>query len=121
MTDEPHAGRSSFYEEDLMVRPFMLTGGRTTPMHDGLRIETQLRAAPAALSAPLRFEPRQIVELCQQARSIADLSAALGAPLGVIRVIVADLITEGYLRIEEQSGVLSTSLIERIRDRVRAL
>jgi hypothetical protein len=108
-------------DEDPIVRPFMLTGGRTQPLQDGLRIETLLRAAPAALSAPLRFESRRIVELCQQPMSVADLSVALRAPLGVVRVIVADLITQDYLRVEEQPNELSTSLIERIRDRVRAL
>jgi len=108
-------------DEEPLVRPFMLTGGRTTPMHDGLRIETQLRAAPAALSAPLRFESRRIAELCQRPQSVADLAAALAAPLGVIRVIVGDLITEGYLAIVEQPDVFSVDLIERIRDRVRAL
>jgi hypothetical protein len=107
--------------DDLVVRPFMLTGGRTRPLHDGLRIETLLQAAPAALSAPLRFESRRIVELCQAPMSIADLSVALRVPLGVVRVIVADLVTDGYLRIEEQLGELPIALIERIRDRVRAL
>jgi hypothetical protein len=104
-----------------MVRPFILTGGRTQPVQDGLRIETQLHAAPAALSAPLRFEARRIVEMCQVSMSIADLSAALGAPLGVVRVIVADLITEGYVLVANVPGELSIALIERIRDRVRAL
>ena len=107
--------------DDLVVRPFMLTGGRTRPLQDGLRIETLLSAAPAALSAPLRFESRHIVELCQAPMSVADLSVALKVPLGVVRVIVADLVTEGYLRIEEQLGELPIALIERIRDRVRAL
>ncbi|MFC4069658.1 DUF742 domain-containing protein [Actinoplanes subglobosus] len=107
--------------EDPVVRPFMLTGGRTQPLHDGLRIETQLYAAPAALSAPLRFEARRIVELCQRPMSVADLSAALHAPLGVVRVIVADLMTQGLLRAGEMPGELTTALIERIRDRVRAL
>jgi hypothetical protein len=107
--------------DDLVVRPFMLTGGRTRPLHDGLRIETLLHAAPAALSAPLRFESRRIVELCQAPMSMADLSVAMRVPLGVIKVIVADLVTEGYLRIEEQLGELPIELIERIRDRVRAL
>jgi hypothetical protein len=120
MTDEPRAGRPPSYDEDPVVRPFMLTGGRTTPLHEGLRIETQLQAAPAALSAPLRFESRRIVELCRRPRSLADLGAALAAPLGVLRVLTGDLITEGHLRIEEQPE-LSVSLIERIRDRVRAL
>jgi hypothetical protein len=107
--------------EDPVVRPFMLTGGRTQPVRDGLRIETQLRAAPAALSAPLRFEARRIVELCQSPTSIADLSVALGAPLGVVRVIVADLVTEGFVLVANAPDELSTALIERIRDGVRAL
>ena len=122
--DLPHAGRHQRPEhegEDQFVRPFMLTGGRTRPLHDGLRIETLLHAAPAALSAPLRFESRRIVELCQAPMSIADLAVALRVPLGVVRVIVADLVTESYLRIEEQQGELPISVIERIRDRVRAL
>lgn len=108
-------------DEDPIVRPFMLTGGRTRPLHDGLRIETQLHATPAALSAPLRFESRRIIELCQAPKSMADLSAALRAPLAVIRVIVADLITENYLRIDEPLTEFAPALIERIRDRVRAL
>ncbi|MFC4069517.1 DUF742 domain-containing protein [Actinoplanes subglobosus] len=108
-------------DEDPVIRPFMLTNGRTQPLQDGLRIETLLYAAPAALSAPLRFESRRIVELAQSPMSVADLSVALRAPLGVVRVIVADLITQGYLTVQESVGELSTSLIERIRDRVRAL
>ncbi|GIE75475.1 hypothetical protein Aph02nite_14250 [Actinoplanes philippinensis] len=108
-------------DEDPVIRPFMLTNGRTQPLQDGLRIETLLHAAPAALSAPLRFESRRIVELAQSPMSVADLSVALRAPLGVVRVIVADLITQGYLTVQESVGELSTSLIERIRDRVRAL
>ncbi|WP_433832995.1 DUF742 domain-containing protein [Actinoplanes sp. CA-015351] len=123
MTDErrPHPGPLYDKNKDPLVRPFMLTGGRTAPRHDGLRVETPLAAVPAALSAPLRFEARRIVELCQRPQSLADLAAALKVPLGVVRVIVGDLITDGHLRIEEQPDVLSVDLIERIRDRVRAL
>jgi Protein of unknown function (DUF742) len=127
--DSPYGGdhrrssglHSGDLDEDPVIRPFMLTNGRTQPMQDGLRVETLLRAAPAALSAPLRFESRRIVELCQEPRSIADLSVALRAPLGVVRVIVADLITQSFLDVAPQPEELSTSLIERIRDRVRAL
>ncbi|MFG1607710.1 DUF742 domain-containing protein [Actinoplanes sp. NPDC049265] len=122
--DRPSAGRHERPDadgEDQFVRPFMLTGGRTRPLQDGLRIETLLHAAPSALSAPLRFESKRIVELCQAPMSIADLAVALRVPLGVVRVIVADLITEGYLRVEDQLGELPISVIERIRDRVRAL
>ncbi|GAA2675039.1 MULTISPECIES: DUF742 domain-containing protein [Actinoplanes] len=108
-------------EPDPIVRPFMITNGRTEPMRDGLRIETQLHASRAALSAPLRFESRRIVELCQTPKSIADLASALTVPLGVVRVIVGDLVTEGYVLVEDAPAELSFALIERIRDRVRAL
>ncbi|WP_428965119.1 DUF742 domain-containing protein [Micromonospora fluostatini] len=107
-------------EDHAVVRPFLLTGGRTRPVQDGLRVETILSARPAALSAPLRFEARRIVELCQRPTSVADVAVALQVPLGVTRVLVADLLTDGYLRREEQ-GELSVAMIERIRDRVRAL
>ncbi|BBH68797.1 hypothetical protein ACTI_54820 [Actinoplanes sp. OR16] len=123
MTSFPYAGshRPSDSDEDPVVRPFMLTGGRTQPLHDGLRIETLIRAAPAALSAPLRFEAMRTVELCQRPMSVADLAVALRAPLGVARVIIGDLLSQGFLSIQDQPGELSTSVIERIRDRVRAL
>ena len=41
-------------------------------------------------------------------------------PLGVTRVLVSDLVADGSLRLVEQTE-LSTEIIERIRDRVRAL
>ncbi|MEV6348969.1 DUF742 domain-containing protein [Actinoplanes sp. NPDC051851] len=117
----PSSGLHGDLDEDPVIRPFMLTGGRTQPLHDDLRIETLLHAAPAALSAPLRFESRRIVELAQAPMSVADIAVALKVPLGVARVIIGDLVTQGYLSIQKQPEVLSTSLIERIRDRVRAL
>jgi hypothetical protein len=106
--------------DDLVIRPFMLTGGRTRPVRDGLRVETLLRAAPSTLSAPLRFEARRIVELCQRPTSVADVAVALGAPLGVTRVLVSDLVVDGFLQAVAQEEP-SVELIERIRDRVRAL
>jgi hypothetical protein len=107
--------------DEELVRPFVLTGGRTRPRHDGLRIETQLHATRTGLSAPLRFEHRRIVELCRAPRSVADLSAALRAPLAVVRILVGDLVSEGHLRIDEPLTEFSAALIERISDRVRAL
>ena len=106
--------------DDLVIRPFMVTGGRTRPLQDGLRVESLVSAWPAALSAPLRFELRRIVELCQRPRSVAEIAVGLGVPLGVARVLIADLLTNGLVQCEEQSE-LSIDIIERIRDRVRAL
>jgi Protein of unknown function (DUF742) len=106
--------------DDLVIRPFLLTGGRTRPAQDGLRVETLLQSSPGALSASLRFEARQIVELCQRTTSVAELAAALRVPLGVARVLVSDLVADGSLTLVQREE-LSVQMIERIRDRVRAL
>ncbi|MFI1920169.1 DUF742 domain-containing protein [Nocardia sp. NPDC020380] len=106
--------------EDQVVRPFMMTSGRTTPLVDGLRIETLVRATPAALSAPLRFELERVVRLCQQPHSIAEIGAALRVPVGVARVLVSDLVSAGHAMVG-QNDELSTATLERIRDLVRAL
>jgi Protein of unknown function (DUF742) len=114
-TSDPHGSG-----DDLVIRPFLLTGGRTRPVRDGLRVEALLLASPAALSAPLRFEARRIVEVCQRPTALAEVAAGLRVPLGVARVLVSDLVAEGSLRLVEQTE-LSTEIIERIRNRVRAL
>jgi hypothetical protein len=106
--------------EDVFLRPFVLTGGRTRPLQDGLRIETIVSARPAALSAPLRFELRRIVELCQQPLAVAEIAVRLGVPLGVARVLVADLATDGYVSFSKVNE-LPIDVLERLRDRVRAL
>lgn len=106
--------------DGTLVRPFLVTGGRTRPLRDGLRIETMVFALPAALSAPLRFELRRIVELCQSPCSVTEVAVRLEVPLGVARVLIADLVSSGYVTCTEPAEI-SIDVIERIRDRVRAL
>lgn len=107
-------------EDERFVRPFMVTEGRTRPLRDDLRIETMVITIPAALSAPLRFEQRRVVELCQSPMSLAEIGAVLKIPLGVARVLVADLVTGNYVTIREPAA-LPVHVLERIRDLVRAL
>jgi hypothetical protein len=121
--DQVRPGASAADEEGddgVFVRPFIVTRGRTRPLHDGLRIETLVQALPAALSAPLQFEQRQIVELAQRPVSLAEVAARLGVPIGVARVLVADLYTGKYITVHEPTE-LPVHVIERIRDLVRAL
>lgn len=117
---EPEVASEPEPDDDLLIRPFFVTGGRTRPLRDGLRVETIVTAAPAALFAPLRFEHRQVVELCQRPLSVAEIAVGLRMPLGVARVLVADLACEGYVSFGP-STELPIEVLERIRDRVRAL
>jgi hypothetical protein len=85
---------------DRLVRPYLITGGRTQPS-DELPLETLIEATPHALDlvGTLRFEPRRVVELCRSPLSLAEVAARISVPLGVARVIVADLAAEDLLKI----------------------
>ncbi|MVU76045.1 DUF742 domain-containing protein [Nocardia sp. ET3-3] len=117
---ENAAHAAGFTDDEQVVRPFMMTSGRTTPVVDGLRIETLVRATPASLSAPLRFELERVVRLCQRPHSIAEIGAALRVPIGVARVLVSDLVSAGHVSVGG-TDELSTAALERIRDLVRNL
>ena len=83
-----------------LVRPYTLTAGRTDS-----RIRLPLEAPVESLEAPR--EPRwpgrdvrgQIVELCAESPSVAEIAAQLSLPLGVARVLIGDLVTQGFLRV----------------------
>jgi hypothetical protein len=107
-------------EDDLVIRPFLLTGGRTQATVEGLAVESLVQAEPGAATDTLRFEARRIVEICWQPTSVAELSAALRLPLGVVRVLVSDLVAERRVTVVRREQ-LSIQMMERIRDRVRAL
>jgi hypothetical protein len=102
----------------------VLTGGRTRPVDERLRVETLVSAPPSALSAPLAFERRRIVQLCQHPVSVAEIAGNLGMPIGVARVLVADLLSERLVTVHDHLGLDDLrfrSVLERIRDGVRAL
>ncbi|WP_113703198.1 DUF742 domain-containing protein [Nonomuraea lactucae] len=110
--------------DDDVVRPFVITGGRTRPVDDRLRMETLVTATPGAASAPLGFERRHIVQICRTPLSVAEVSVSLKVPLGVARVLIADLVVERLLVVHAQIDLgaqPSRELLERIRDGVRAL
>lgn len=116
----PRHGTAWGATDEPVIRPFMLTGGRTRPRQQGLRIESLVQAKPGTATERLRFETRRIVELCAEPLSLAELSGRLRVPLGVVRVLVSDLVSDGVLAPAERAD-RSIELLERIRDRVRAL
>ncbi|MFC1431888.1 DUF742 domain-containing protein [Streptacidiphilus sp. N1-3] len=87
------------------VRPYALTGGRTR-FGQVLLVETLISALyqPPGTAAPTFPELERICELCQgQMRSIAEVSALLRLPLGVVRVWVSDLVDAGRIRVHGSS------------------
>jgi Protein of unknown function (DUF742) len=120
----PEAGPEG--SDDQQVRPYLMTGGRTSAQRGAVAIETVVVVSPLASGKPapgVRFERAQILRLCREPRSVAEVSALLRVPLGVARVLVADLVTEGLLdaRASRPRVALDVQFLERLIDGVSAL
>ncbi|HEX5945773.1 MAG TPA: DUF742 domain-containing protein [Acidimicrobiales bacterium] len=101
---DPHPGDDAWELDAGIVRPYLFTGGRTRPNRSTtLPVETMLSSTPLAraTSSTLPAEQRHIVERCVEPRSLAEVASSLGAPLGVVRVLVADLYTTGLIDVHE--------------------
>jgi hypothetical protein len=110
------AGRS------LAVRPYFYTKGRTRSRYE-LAIETLVSTPPAALRRPELVEHTAIVELCREPRSIAEVGAIMGMPLGVARVVVGDLAVTGGLEVHRTVTAEGPdlALMERVLSGLRRL
>ena len=118
-TQEPaRAAAAGSPPDPSLIRPYLLTGGRVGPLDATLEIETQvvMTSAGTAAAAGLSFERGDILLLCAEPVSIAEITARLGMHLGVARVIVGDLVAEGHLCAHRPpAGVeRSVPIIERV-------
>lgn len=108
------------------VRPYALTGGRTRAQHV-LLVETLVVAVdPPAAGTGDRLTPemRAIEELCRRTRSVAEVSALLRVPLGVVRVLLSDLADQGRIRVHgtgDGTGSPDRALLERVLSGLRRL
>ncbi|MFJ2294363.1 DUF742 domain-containing protein [Streptomyces sp. NPDC087894] len=110
-----------------LVRPYAMTGGRTRPRYQ-LAIEALVSttADPARLQGQLP-EHQRICRLCIEIKSVAEVSALLSIPLGVARILVADLAEAGLVAIhqpggdETAGGQPDVTLLERVLSGLRKL
>lgn len=85
-------------EEARVVRPYALTRGRTRPGRSDLPLEALVRWVDGSVDPMGTAERRRIHQLIgTQILSVAELSAHLSLPLGVVRVLVGDLADEGLV------------------------
>jgi hypothetical protein len=86
-----------------LVRPYAVTRGRTEPLRD-IALESVLVTSPAG-RVEARFaghDKQRIAGLCDdRALSLAEIAAYCRLPLGVTRVLVADMVSDGLLILNE--------------------
>jgi hypothetical protein len=108
-------------EDDALVRPFVITGGRTRHARVHLRVESLVVATGLEVPDGLQFEHARIVALCDRPVSVAEIAARVELPLGVAQVLVGDLADAGLVRVHEATTDATPALLLRMIDAVRAL
>ena len=108
-----------------IVRPYVLTQGRTKAPPATFALEAQVRALISAdsMSRTTTPEARRIVGLCQSSVSVAEIAARLMLPVGVARVLVGDLVAANAVTVDvgAQDAANDVALLERLLDGIRAL
>lgn len=125
-------------EEDgagTMVRPYTITRGRTAPERDDFTLITVLSTAQNPVDEhgsplrPGRLQPehRMILDRCRRPAAVAEVSADLGLPVSVTKILLADLVAQGLLlaraplSVARASGGANMGLLAAVRDGLRRL
>jgi len=89
-----------------VVRPYALTGGRTQPISgtvlDLIAVLVASTCDQGFDDVALSPEHRRILGLCKAPVTVADVASTLALPVGVVRVLLADLIGEGRITVLAQ-------------------
>ena len=109
-----------------LARPYAWTEGRTQPAVD-IAIEARVSTTRLGrdLTPQLTNAGWTITQLCFSPRSVAEIAVYLAVPLGVAKVLVADLVAEGLVNVEatlapDADDAERRELIERVLSGLRA-
>jgi hypothetical protein len=113
-------------EAGPVVRPYAVTGGRTEPA-DGEVLDliaivvASGKADPDGDPNELGPEHRRIAGLCREPTTVADLAAETTLPLGVVRVLLADLILQGRITVLPHQPADEQPRVELLREVLHGL
>ncbi|XRQ04184.1 DUF742 domain-containing protein [Actinomadura welshii] len=88
-------------EAGPLVRPYAMTRGRTRPEGEGFELIAVVTATGVPPGDRLRYSPdhTRVLRACGRPIAVVDLSADLGLPIGVVRVLLGDLRDEGLVAV----------------------
>jgi hypothetical protein len=119
-------GRESWYDDEAgpLVRPYAVTRGRTRSRQD-LNMIT-LVVTNAHQHVAMEPEYIDIMRICEYPQSIAEISAKLGLPLAVSKILIADLIEGGFLIFRSPPSTINSeppemNILQAVLDGIRRL
>lgn len=89
--------------EGRLIRPYAITGGRTGKDLPPIALEAMVAATPKGqeLKGQLRWEASRVIDLARGGLAVVELAARVDVPIGVIRVVVADLDKLGAVEVTD--------------------
>ena len=113
-------------EAGPVARPYMLTGGRTRPRGTARfdLIDFIVRTGKPTEGYPFTPERALLLQLCRQPATVADLASATRIPVGLVRVLLADLVHDGLVSVRTQAPagpVSDAGLLQKVLDGLHAL
>jgi hypothetical protein len=104
-----------------LVRPFTLTGGRTSPSRADFTLITTVTAVDPPPTWATRSQPehQRILRRCAQPIAVAELAALLDLPVSVVVIMLCDLLEEGWITARPPHPVSRTpdmDLLQKVRD-----
>jgi len=125
----PHDGSGERWldqEAGPVVRPYAVTKGRTTP-DSGASFGLIDVVVATGERPPQHFRPgpehRRILRICRRPVPIVDLTSEIDLPLGVVRVLLGDLMSQGMLRVvsAQREQVPDQQLLKMVLDGLQSL
>ena len=114
-----------------IVRPYTMTGGRTGVGQPLIALEAQVAVTPEGMRMrrQFRWEAAEIIALTRSETAVIELAALLEVPVGVVRVLIADLREKGAVRITDPAGEPTpeagdpayTELLQKVLDGIKSL
>jgi hypothetical protein len=102
-----------------LVRPYIMTGGRTRAQRRDLRVETLLQTKGEHIPPYLPDEQQLVLDRCTRALSVAEVAAHLNL---VVMILADDLISAGLLDVHHTDPVeIELSMLTKMIERVRAI
>jgi hypothetical protein len=113
-------------EAGPIVRPYVLTRGRTEPTSGRIDLITLVVTVRSISSQESGLDPEclAIARFCRQPQSLAEIAAHLNLPAGTVRVLISDLLDQGFIALQEphsETDMHDERLYRAVLDGLRAL
>jgi hypothetical protein len=86
-----------------LVRPYVMTSGRTQPIRGSFDLVTMVAATGLSAAPELGLAPEHqaAVRLCEQVMSVAEIAGHLKLPAVTVRVLLGDLLDKGLVTVQD--------------------